>query len=76
MASFRNFTLLGVMTHTFYPSTWEVEAGISLEFEASLVYRVKKPFLKNQKQDNNNKINKTFALITFVVCVHVFLDMP
>jgi hypothetical protein len=29
-----------VVVHTFNPSTWEAEAGGSLEFEASLVYRV------------------------------------
>jgi hypothetical protein len=28
------------MVHTFNPSTQEAEAGRSLEFEASLVYRV------------------------------------
>jgi hypothetical protein len=30
----------GVVAHTFNPSTWEAEAGGSLEFEASLVYKV------------------------------------
>lgn len=29
----------GVVAHTFSPSTWEAEAGGSLVFEASLVYR-------------------------------------
>jgi len=29
-----------VVAHTFNPSTWEAEAGGSLEFKASLVYRV------------------------------------
>jgi hypothetical protein len=29
-----------VVAHTFCPSTWEAEAGESLEFEASLVYKV------------------------------------
>jgi hypothetical protein len=29
-----------VVAHTFNPSTQEAEAGGSLEFEASLVYRV------------------------------------
>jgi hypothetical protein len=29
-----------VLANTFNPSTWEAEAGGSLEFEASLVYRV------------------------------------
>jgi hypothetical protein len=29
-----------VVAHAFNPSTWEAEAGGSLEFEASLVYRV------------------------------------
>ena len=28
------------MAHAFNPSTWEAEAGGSLEFEASLVHRV------------------------------------
>jgi hypothetical protein len=29
-----------VVAHTISPSTWEAEPGRSLEFEASLVYRV------------------------------------
>jgi hypothetical protein len=29
-----------VVAHAFNPSTWEAEAGESLEFEASLVYKV------------------------------------
>jgi hypothetical protein len=29
-----------VVAHTFNPSIWEAEAGGSLEFETSLVYRV------------------------------------
>jgi len=46
-----------VVVHTFNPSTWEAEAGGSLELEASLVYSefqvsqryTEKPCLNNGK---------------------------
>jgi hypothetical protein len=53
-----------VVVHAFNPSTWEAEAGRSLEFKASLVYRVssrtaratqRNPVWKKQKQKNKNK---------------------
>jgi hypothetical protein len=53
------FLLQVVLVHTFNPSTWEAEAGGSLEFEASLVYRAssrtaratqRNPILENQNQ--------------------------
>jgi hypothetical protein len=59
-----------VMVHVFSPSTWEAEAGRSLEFEASLVYRVsfrtamdtqRHPVLKNSSSNsssNNNNNDK------------------
>ena len=34
------YLLPGVVAHAFNSSTWEAEAGGSLELEASLVYRV------------------------------------
>jgi hypothetical protein len=63
----------GVVAHAFNPSTQETEAGGSLEFEASLVYKVssrtaraiqntEKPCLeklkKKKKKKNNNNNNK------------------
>jgi hypothetical protein len=56
-----------VVAHAFNPSTREAEAGGSLEFEASLVYRVssrtaraiqRNPVSKNQKKKQKTK-NKT-----------------
>jgi hypothetical protein len=53
------------VAHAFNPSTWEAEAGGSLEFEACLVYRMssrtaratqKNPVLKNQKKKKERKI--------------------
>jgi hypothetical protein len=53
------------VVHTFSPSTWEAEAGISLEFEASLVYIVPGQselshrevlVLKNQQNKTKNRI--------------------
>jgi hypothetical protein len=49
-----------VVVHTFNPSTWEKDSGRSLEFEASLVYRVssrtagvtKKKKKKKKKKDH------------------------
>ena len=47
----------GVVVCAFNPSTLEVEGGISLEFKASLVYRVKsyteKPYLEKQTKPKN-----------------------
>ena len=59
------FGLAG-MVHSFNPSTLEVGAGGSLEFEASLVYRVSSSTLRatqrnpisNNDDDNNNDTNK------------------
>jgi hypothetical protein len=50
-----------VVGHVFYPSTLEVEAVESLEFEVSLVYRVnyrrarvkERPCLKKKKKKKN-----------------------
>ena len=56
-----------MVAHTFNPSTWEAEAGGSLEFEASLVYKVssrtaraiqRNPVSKKQQQQNNNNKKK------------------
>ena len=54
-----------VVAHTFNPSTWEVEAGGSLEFEVSLIYKVssrtvrtvtrRKSLLKGQTNKHPNK---------------------
>jgi hypothetical protein len=50
--------------HAFNPSTWEAEAGGSLEFEASLVYRMssrtaiatqRNPVSKKNKNKNKKK---------------------
>jgi hypothetical protein len=62
----------GVVAHTFNPSTWEAEAGGSLEFEASLVYKVssrtaraiqRNPVSKKQQQQKN--VNKHTHMYTF-----------
>jgi hypothetical protein len=50
-----------VVAHTFNPSTWKAEAGGSLDFEASLVYKrelVHRESLSPTKQ-NKTKQNKT-----------------
>jgi hypothetical protein len=57
--------------HAFNPSTWEAEAGGSLEFEASLAYRAssriaslgysEKPCLKKQKQKIKNYLLNGFV---------------
>jgi hypothetical protein len=39
-----------VVAHTFNPSTWEAETGRSLEFEASLVYRVRSRTARNTQR--------------------------
>jgi hypothetical protein len=53
-----------VVVHAFNPSTQEAEAGGSLEFEASLVYRVssrtaratqRNPVSKNKTKNNKKK---------------------
>ena len=53
-----------VVVHAFNPSSWEAEAGGSLEFAASLVYRVssrtaratqRNRVLKNQKKKKKKK---------------------
>jgi hypothetical protein len=44
-----------VVVHTFNPSSWEAEAGIS-EFEASLVYRASSRTVKaTQRNPVSNK---------------------
>jgi hypothetical protein len=63
--SFKKFSLQpGVVAHAFNPSTREAEAGGSLEFEASLVYKVssrtaraiqRNPVSKNQKKKKKKK---------------------
>jgi hypothetical protein len=51
--------VLGVVAHAFDPSTWEAEAGGSLEFEASLVYRVSgQPRLLRETQSQRKKKKK------------------
>jgi hypothetical protein len=66
----------GVVVHTFNPSTREAEAGGSLEFEASLVYKVssrtaraiqRNPVSKNQNQ-TKLKQNKTKQTKSPVSC--------
>jgi hypothetical protein len=56
-----------VVAHAYNPSTREAEAGGSLEFEASLVYRVssrtvgaiqRNPVSKNQKKKKKRKEKK------------------
>jgi hypothetical protein len=49
---------LGIVAHTFNPSTWEAEAGESLssEFEASLVYRVS---YRTARAIQRNPVSKT-----------------
>ena len=42
---------LGMVAHTFNPSIWEAEAGESLEFEASLVYRTGLRTTRNAQRD-------------------------
>jgi hypothetical protein len=72
-----------VVAHAFNPSTREAEAGGSLEFEASLVYKVssrtararqRNPVSKNQKNQANKQIKCThkFPIILGPVnlCVH------
>lgn len=55
----------GIVAHTFYPSTWEVEEGGS-EFKTRLLYRwssrtatqrdpVLKGQLKEKREEKNNK---------------------
>jgi hypothetical protein len=53
---------LAVVAYVFNPSTWKAEAGVSLEFEASLVYRVssrtaratqRNPVSKKKKKKQN-----------------------
>jgi hypothetical protein len=53
-----------VVAHAFNHRTWEAEAGGSLEFEASLVYRVssrtaratqRNPVLKKKEKENKTK---------------------
>ena len=57
----RNKNKLGVVAHTFYPSTQEAEAGRFLSSRPSLVYKVsfrtaramqRNPVSKNKKQTN------------------------
>lgn len=56
-----------MVAHAFNPSIWEAEAGGSLEFEASLLYRIEfqdrpgsaeRAWLKKKKKKTNNQ-NKT-----------------
>jgi hypothetical protein len=42
--------MVAQMVHAFNPSTWEAEAGRSLEFEASLVYKVSSIKQKKKKE--------------------------
>jgi len=64
-----------VVAHAFNPSTQEAEAGGSLEFEASLVYRVsfraarttqRKPVSKNNKNPATQTNNKPITSPPFV----------
>jgi hypothetical protein len=52
------YLLPGVVAHTFNSSTWEAEAGGSLELEASLVYRVSFRTAR-AKQRNPDSKNET-----------------
>jgi hypothetical protein len=45
-----------VVAHTFKASTWETEAGGSLEFKASLVYRVSS---RTARATQRNPVMKT-----------------
>lgn len=49
---------LGMVTHTFWPSTWEAEnlwvQGQSGQFPDSQVY-IEKPSLENKQNQNQNK---------------------
>ena len=57
----RGWGKLGVVVHTFSPSTWEAEAGGNFyEFEASLVYIAsamtwERPCLKNKKKEEEDE---------------------
>jgi hypothetical protein len=44
-----------VVVHAFNPSTWEAEAGLISEFEASLVYKVSSRTVR----DTRNPVSKT-----------------
>jgi hypothetical protein len=68
------------MAHAFNPSTWKTETGESLEFEASLVYRVssrtaraaqRNPASKKQKQKTLIVTRETALSIYIYFCVCV-----
>ena len=48
-----------VVVHAFNPSSWEAEAGGSLEFAASLVYRVSSRTARATQRNPVSKKNKT-----------------
>jgi hypothetical protein len=52
-------TRVGLVSNTFNPSTWETEAGGSLEFHDSLVYRVNS---RTVKATQRNLVSKNQAI--------------
>ncbi|KAM7333218.1 hypothetical protein ACRRTK_006538 [Alexandromys fortis] len=73
-----------VAVHTFSPSIFEEEAGGSLEFEASLVYKVSSRTARVVSQRNpvskTNKSNKTMqnsaSLIDIYTLKHYLSNLP
>jgi hypothetical protein len=61
-----------MVVHAFNPSTWEAEAGRSLEFKASLVYRVSSRTARAIPclEKNNNK--KRYKLRNIVYAFKVY----
>ena len=55
--------MVAQMVHAFNPSTWEAEAGRSLEFEASLVYKVSSIKQKKKKKRKSADFGSTYSKI-------------
>ena len=72
----------GMEVHAFNPSTQEAEAGRSLEFEASLIYKAssrtaratEKPCLKNKQ--TNKQTNKQSDILSFIYIFNVRIKGP
>ena len=62
-----------VVAHTFNPSTWEAEAGGSLEFEARLVYRVSS---RTAGGTWRNPISKTLPSKMHFAHIHLLPSPP